>query len=29
MITEAGFCVGATLNDVKDDGPSRYRAQKR
>lgn len=29
MITDSGFCVGATLNDIRDDGPSRYRAQKR
>jgi hypothetical protein len=29
MLTDSGFCVGATLNQVREDGPLRYRAQKR
>ena len=29
VLTEDGWCVGATLDEIKEDGPLRFRAQKR
>ncbi len=29
FLTQGGWCVGATLDKIKDDGPLRFRAQKR
>ena len=29
MLTSDGFCVSATLNEIKEDDPFRFRAQKR